>query len=196
MAQANGLNWAQTPEGWQVEIDEPAEVSEFDKHYAGARYQIREHGSPAVFELRWMWVPMFEHEPPAERGEFVRRFREFHWTNPYLVRSFNSLDEAMRFADDQEKHRLTPSHAKPPGALASLRYEFDCNFDGDRWLVVRDKEVDMTGWKIETIEAGLGTRELCEFKKKSEWPFENRWSALCDWRNSIVRWIPPGGDAI
>ena len=194
MTQTNGLNWAQTSEGWQLEIDEPAELDR--DNYAGAKYQIRQHGSPAVFELRWMWVPMFEWQPPEERDESVRNYKDFHWTNPHLVRDFSSLDEAMRFAEEQEKYRLEPTNAEPPGVLTGLWYRFQSDVDGVRYLIVDDISVDMTGWKLEVINSSLGTRSIEKFDREISWYGEHPWSALCDWGEYIVRWIPPGDDCL
>ncbi|MFM8857036.1 MAG: hypothetical protein ACKOI2_07485 [Actinomycetota bacterium] len=196
MTQTKRLNWEETPEGWLVEIDDPVPDEQYgwEDNYAGARYKIRQHGSPTVFELRWMWVPLFGHLPPAEREEQLRRYKEFHWTNRYLVRDFSTLDEAMRFAEEQEEYRLEQGNTLPSGVLEGLRYRFQSDIDGTRWFIVEDDAVDMTGWKIETISLSLGTRSIAEFEREP-WRGQNPWVAICDWGECIVRWIPPGGDA-
>ena len=194
MADNKKLNWLHTSDLWRVEVDQPTPTGARDA-YRGATYQIRKHGSPPVFELRWLWHPDFSDRPPNKREELERNYTEWNWKLPSMVRQFDSLAEAMNDAQEMEKYRLGPRHAMPPAVLEEIRVEFASDEDGDRYALVDDQEADMAGWKIETIDTSLsaGVRHIVQFKRDTPLPYARsyQWSADCDWGVFIVRWIPP-----
>jgi hypothetical protein len=184
------LNWVESSDVWLAEVERAAgAIDDFDGSL-GATYQIRKHGSPPLFEMRWLWHPKFNYErEPERRAESQRSYRQRQWLNPYLVRQFGSQAEAMKDAQDTEHQRLEQRHGYPDGVLQGVEFEFRSDVDGDRSVFVSEGEADLEGWKIETVSAGHGTRSVYEFALSTWWP--GRWEALCDWGNYILRWIPP-----
>lgn len=204
----NGLNWSQDHDTWRAEVDIPSPADTF---YAprGATYQIRKHGSPPLYELRWLWHPDFSDDSPESRAESERNYTESHWKNPHLTREFETLSDAMRDAEDMERYRLNPGrHALPRGELKGVQVHFECDYDGTRFAIIDEREADMTGWTMETIDPMLGTRHITQFRRDKPWgysdsskkfltagyysgPYRHPWSAICDFGNTITRWIPP-----
>lgn len=203
MTGVSGLNWFETADGWRVEVDEHSSMH-CGSASRGATYEIRNHESPPVFELRWLWHPDFREDSPEKREELERNYTEFHWHNPFLVRKFESLAEAMRDAQNMEEQRLQQCSVDPHGALDGISVQFASDYDGNRYAIVDDREADLAGWKIETVNASLGTRDIKKFSRNIQWAFvggsfgfpwvssdlRNPWSAACGWGQFIIRWIP------
>jgi hypothetical protein len=185
------LNWVESADGWLAEVERAAgAIDNFDGSL-GATYQVRKHGSPPLFEMRFLWHPAFNysHLNRDQRIESRRDYRQRQWLNPYLVRQFGSQAEAMKDAQDTEHQRLEQRHRCPDGVLQGVDFEFRSDVDGDRSVFVGESEADLEGWKIETVSASTGTRSIHELVISHWWP--GHWEALCDWGNYILRWIPP-----
>lgn len=185
------LSWVESADGWLAEVEQVAREMDGREGSLGATYRIRKHGSPPLFEMRWLWHPEFNYLEPEPRAEMADSYRQRHWQNPYLVREFGSLAEAMKDAHDTEHQRVEQRHRKPDGALEGIRLEFRSDIDGFRSVYVSEREADLEGWKIETVSGGSGTRSINQFAMSDWLAWAGWWEAPCDWGDYILRWIPP-----
>lgn len=203
MADDNRLNWLHTSDPstsdlWQSTIMDSDNPDSPPWGPRGAVYQIRQYGSPPVFELRWLW------HSGGSVQDMMRNEYKLYFDEPGMVRQFESLARAMEDAEGIEQVRRNPPAAPPPAVLEGIRIQSAPDYNGDEYVIVDDREADMAGWKLETISRD-GIRRLEKFSRHIPWGGrESRkfycalddedlcypWSAYCD-LVSIVRWVPP-----
>lgn len=115
--------------------------------------------------------------------------------------AFSTLAEAKSVANNFE---IIRAHLPYDTVVNGFCVQFRSDIDGVRYVIIDERDHDMTGWKIET-SGGRG-RRVQAFERERWFCSDNGvfdcfgfgsaelrepWSALCDHGERIVRWIPP-----
>ncbi|WNG88509.1 hypothetical protein C6A87_004505 [Mycobacterium sp. ITM-2016-00317] len=95
---------------------------------------------------------------------------------------------------------MAASH-KIPGT--DIPFYFCADWDGTNFVLVDERDFDMTGWRIEA-ERYDGDTRVTEFHRSASffnagqhWNgiggglLRTPWSAVCGFPEKIIRWIPP-----
>jgi hypothetical protein len=112
------------------------------------------------------------------------------------------LREAKSVANNLAINR---AHFPYDAVVNGFAVQFRSDIDGDRYVIIDERDHDMTGWKIET-SGSYGTR-VEAFERDHRWfcyetgvfdcfgyggaEMREPWSVGCDHGQRIVRWIPP-----
>lgn len=125
------LDWQVVGDYWQAFV--PAhELGPRKIGVAAFAYRIYQRSDPDYFEL-FAWTGD-QPEPPAT-SETGKRF--------------DSLDEAKGEAD----RRNSWSYFGPyGGVLDGFLVQWRSDIDGDRYLIIDERDYDMTGWTIEVVD--------------------------------------------
>ena len=99
---------------------------------------------------------------------------------------------------------MAASH-KIPGT--DVPFYFCADWDGTNYVLVDERDFDMTGWRVEVQRDDKGRTGVSEFKRSglffatgrlwngiSGQEIRTPWSAVCGFPEKILRWIPPTED--
>ncbi|HQC78064.1 MAG TPA: hypothetical protein PLH92_15240 [Mycobacterium sp.] len=176
-SQRPGLDWQKTAEGWHAHI--PAHViGPRDIPVSEVTYRVELRESPTRYLLRIF------HAGSEDSDRLPEEFR-----------TFRSLDEATDLAESLSNH-----YGPYDGFVDGFFVQWRSNVDGDRFLIIDERDYDMTGWSI-IVRDGIrafgrndgwysyGGRFYHDGYGNAELRYP--WTALCDHGEEVVRFLPP-----
>lgn len=91
---------------------------------------------------------------------------------------------------------------KIPGT--DIPFYFSVDWDGTNFVLVDERDFDMTGWRVEVQLDDEGSTRVNDFHRSASFFATGRrwngisgqelrtpWSAVCGFQEKIIRWIPP-----
>jgi hypothetical protein len=187
------LDWQEAGGFLQADVVDGIGPGRTNVYDHGATYRIYQRGTPHAYELL-VWTGPADHRPGVGANEEP--------LPPTVVWKYFTPEEAKAAASRTERNR---NHFAYHAVVNGFGIQFQSDIDGDRYVIVDERDHDMTGWKIETSTSYGNQVEL--FTRDHPWycydtgvfdcfgygGAEKRepWSAFCDHGQKIVRWIPP-----
>lgn len=144
-----------------------------------------------------LWVWEGQNRPESPDDEYVLDSESATLTLPC-----GSTEEARSIAGNMEARR----HRGPHEFLHGFRVQLRSTVDGDRHIIIDERDDDMEGWKLE-IRSANGDLRIEGFDRGQSWAcysngafdcfgyggaeWRHPWSVGLDHNESIVRWIEP-----